>query len=76
MAKNRDKRLDDLEKSITPSSGDEIRVRVNWRDDDLVLDEASNEYVTPKEWRERHPNDRLIIVSCGDIEGNETQDRI
>ena len=68
MATSEDRRLDALEKSITPSSDDEIRVSINWGDPGTVLDHDTGERVTEQEWRKRHPGDKLIIVTWDDVD--------
>ena len=69
MAKNRDRRLDDLEKSI--GGGDKIRVSVNWGEPGMVLDQDTGEYVSPDTWRKRNPKDKLIIVSAWDDDDDD-----
>lgn len=65
MASNRDRRVSNLE-NVTGDGRDEIRVSVNWRDDGLVLDHDTGDYITADLWRKRHPKDRLILVGLDD----------
>ena len=69
MAKQRDKRLDDLERDTGP--GDQINISVNWGEPGQVLDADTGEYVTEQEWKRRHPKDRLIIVTWDDIDDDQ-----
>ena len=64
MATSNDKRLDDLEKKTQGS--EQIKVSINWCEPGFILDEDTGEEVTAEEWRKRHPDQRLKIVTWDD----------
>ncbi len=75
MANNRDRRVSNLENE-TGGGLDEIRVRVNWRNDGLILDDDTGEFVTRDDWKRRHPNDRLIIVGWEDLSDDDQEQEL
>jgi len=63
MANRRDKRLDDLEGDM--GGGDETKIVVNWRTDDLMEDDDGNP-ITVEAWKKKYPDRKLKIINTDD----------